>query len=728
MQRLGALAAVCAAVFASTPAAAQVPAAGPAGGASGTGSGALRGVVTDQASDSGVAGAHVLLVGTPLTTRTDEGGRFVFVGLAPGPYTVRVVSIGFVPAVTGIVVAADSTVELDVALTRAALQLAGITVTATGSAQKVGESAVSVSVVERDEILAHNTIQVQDVLPFIPGVVMDHGQLDIRGASGLAGGVGSRVLMLLDGHPVLTGDGGEIDYETLPLLDLDRAEVVKGSHSALYGSAAMGGVVNLISTPIDERPESMVKLHWGAYDVPSEFRFTTGRLDWSGYDLQHSRRVGPVGVRFAVGRETSDGYEQNGEFSRWFLRAKLGSLPGASHPWDAYAIWSSLASGQFFVWDSAGAPYTVPTVALGDWNRVINVLAGGRYAAVAGSRALLEIEPSLTHTLVRDHMHDSKNWHQATRAGVNVRLSLNPGSQHAVTAGVDVAGTGVNASYYGKKGLVDAAPYAQEELAVTPQLKATAGVRLDYHHLDGAASETAFNPKVGLAWTPAAGGPLSLRASFGRGYRAPSVIEQFVSTTQGGFRVVPNPSLHGETAWSGEVGGTADLGRVWLDGALFAGWYDGLIGPAPVAGQFGAFSFQNVQRARVSGVDATSKLSVVRHWVDLSLSYLFLDARDLDANAPLPYRSRHTVTGSLDLLGGAAGVDVRYRSRLDTTVAYPLDPRTAVTIVDLRAAARVSKVTLLLKVANLLQEKYVDIMERNQGAPRSLLITGMASF
>ena len=688
--------------------------------------GAVHGVVKDQTSDSAVAGAHVLLVGTPLRTTTDRRGEFVFVALAPGPYRVRVLSIGFAPLVTGVTVVPDTTVELALALARVDLQLAGITVTATGSAQKVGESAVSVAVMEHDEILEHNTIQVQDVLPFLSGVVMDHGQLDIRGASGLAGGVGSRVLMLLDGHPVLTGDGGEIDYETLPLLDLDRAEVVKGSHSALYGSAAMGGVVNLITAPVDERPATTVKLHYGLYDVPSDVRFTTGRLDFNGYDLQHSRRVGPIGVRFAVGRETSDGYQQNGEFSRWFLRTKLSSLPGASHPWDAYAIWSSLASGQFFVWDSAGSPYTVPPVALGDWNRVINVLAGGRWAALAGSRALLEIEPSLTHTLVRDHMHDSKNWHAATRAGANLRLSLNPGSRHALAAGVDAAGTDVNASYYGRKRIVDAAPYAQEELGLTPALKATGGVRLDYHHVDGGLAETAFNPKIGLAYTP--GAPFSLRASFGRGYRAPSVIEQFVSTTQSGFQVIPNPSLHGETAWSGEVGGTATLGRVWLDGALFSGWYHGLIGPAAAPGQFGAFSFQNVQRARVRGVDATTRLDVVPRWLDVSLSYLFLDSRDLDTGLPLPYRSRHTVTGSFDLLGGAAGLDIRYRSRLEQVVAYPSDPRSDVTLVDMRCAARLAGVTMLIKVANLLQERYVDVMERNEGAPRSLLLTAAASF
>ena len=689
--------------------------------------GNIHGVVTDRGTDSVVAGAHVLLVGTPLATTTGERGEFALVGIAPGRYTLRVLSLGFAPAVeAGVVVAAGATLELRVALDAVALQLSGINVTATGSAQRQGESPVSVAIQDKSDIIAHSAVEVQDALPFVPGVDMNHGEVDIRGASGVSEGVGSRVLMLLDGHPVLTGDGGEIDYEALPILDLDRVEVVKGSQSALYGSSAMGGVVNLITTPIDERPASALKAYYGVYDLPSEFRYGDSRPDYYGLDVQHSRQVGSVGVRLALGTERSDGYHQNGEFSRWLLRAKVASMPGSSHPWDGYLVLSDLDTGQFSSWLSATQPYQVPDSALGDWNHNVHVLVGGRYAALAGSRAMLQIEPSLTYTAVRDHMHDSNNWHNAARSGVNTLLTFNPGSEHAVTVGLDVAGTALSSSYYGKKWTTDGAPYAQEEWELTPALHATAGVRLDYHHVDGGKAEQTVNPKLGLAYSPE--GPLALRASFGRGYRAPSAIEQFVATSQQGVRVLPNPTLHGETAWSGEVGGTASLGRLWLDGSAFQSWYRDLIGPAAVPGQLLAFSFQNVERAVVRGVDATAKLSVAARRVDLSLNYLYLDTRDDSTGLPLPYRSRHTATASVDLLGGLAGVDVRYRSRLEEVLLYPLDPRGDITLVDLRLGFRVKSIAFLAKVSNLLQARYVDVLERNEGAPRSLLVTGMTGL
>jgi len=695
------------------------------------GQGAIHGVVTDRSTDSAVAGAHVLLVGTPLRTTSDGQGEFRLVGLGPGRYSIRILSVGYAPDLeANLAVKGGDTLELTVALEPVALQLSGINVTATGSAQTSGEAPVSVSVVEGADMLRRNAIQVQDVLPYVPGVDMNHGEVDIRGTTGVSEGVGSRVLLLLDGHPILTGDGAEIDYEELPTLDVERTEVVKGSQSALYGSSAMGGVVNLITSPIDERPSTQMKAYYGVYDTPAPDRYAPGHQDYYGADVQHSLVLGPVGLRLALGRESSEGYEQNGEFSRWLARAKLSSMPGSTHPWDAYVIWATIREGQFTSWPTDSEfmahPYQVDSVALGDWNRVSHLLAGGRYAAVSGSGALLTLEPSLTWSGVRDHMHDSRNWHDATRMGMNTQLEFNPGSEHAVTFGVDMAGTALNSSYYGAKWIEDAAPYGQEEFTVTRTLRLTAGVRVDYHHVDGAPSEAAFNPKLAASFNPA--GPFAFRASVGRGYRAPSAIEQFVSTFQQGYQLVADPNLHGESAWSGEFGGTASLGRLWLDGALFESWYHGLIGPAPVTGQPDEVSFQNVQRATVRGVDASAKVDVAPRTVDVNLTYLYLDTRDEVTGLPLPYRSRHNATASLDLLGGLAGVDVRYRSRLEQVLLYPFDPRGAITIVDLRFGFRLRGVTFLAKVSNLLQARYVDVLERNQGAPRSLLVTGMTGL
>src|SRR5256885_7631370 len=80
-----------------------------------------------------------------------------------------------------------------------------------------------------------------------PGVLFLNGQVNIRGSSGFVEGLGSRVLLLVDGVPANQGDRGGIDWDMVPLADVERVEVVKGAGSSLYGSAALGGVGKLIT-------------------------------------------------------------------------------------------------------------------------------------------------------------------------------------------------------------------------------------------------------------------------------------------------------------------------------------------------------------------------------------------------------------------------------------------------------------------------------------------------
>src|SRR5581483_4571094 len=128
----------------------------------------------------------------------------------------------------------------------------------------------------------------------------------------------------------------------------------------------------------------------------------------------------------------------------------------------------------------------------------------------------------------------------------------------------------------------------------------------------------------------------------------------------------PNPALRGETAWSGEVGVTATAGGgLWLDGALFQSEYRDLIGPAPAPGQLLVFQFQNVQRARVRGLDLGAKLGVAGGRLGLEAAYTYLDAVDLASGGPLPYRSRHNATLTVSALGGLVALHAAAVARVE---------------------------------------------------------------
>jgi outer membrane receptor protein involved in Fe transport len=691
--------------------------------------GALAGEVREAATGRALAGARILLQPGALAALTSGAdGRFVVGKLTPGRYRLFVSLVGYAPDTLPLLdVPPGDTLRVVVKMRPVALNLPGIVVTASRAPERVEEAPASVAVLGGDEIVRRNVNTVDGALAFVPGVTFNgSGQMDIRGSTGSAGGVGSRVLMLVDGHPALSGDGGELIWEALPLLDLDQAEVVKGAASALYGSNALGGVVNLVTTPIGDRPETVLRTHAGEYDLPGRFDFADHTLWSRGIMLQHSRRLGPVGARLAVARETSDGFEQNGEYGRWFLRTKVTAPPESAHPWDAYLMWSRDDAGNFLAWRSPDAPFEVDSASRGDRSVYQFLLAGAAFTPLARPSAVLRVSPSLNWNSNQNYFAENQDHHRATRAGTTVQLSLFPADGQTITLGVDGAATRVSSNFLGTPWLWDAAAFAQDEVLLGRRVTGTLGARLDYHDTSEGADEASLNPKLALVWRAA--DRLDLRASVARGYRAASAIEQFVSAVQSGFRVIPNPALHGEHAWAAELGSVARAsGRLAVDATAFWSEYRDLIGPAVAPDSFFVFQFRNVSRARVRGLDLAMRTSLVPNRLDLEASYLYLGSKDLDTGRPLPYRSKHNVTGTLNVLRGLLGMDLRWRSRVDEVLAFPLDQRGPITTADVRLAWPLFGAVLQAKASNLFDKVYADVQERVPGAPRSFSLTVYAA-
>lgn len=689
----------------------------------------VSGTVRDALTDSAVVGATVLLVGTTLVGTSDANGRFRIPGVPPGRYVARGISLHYATDTAGTGdLAAGARVEITLRLRPEPLQLNAVVVTAERAPQAASEASVSVAVLPQHEIIDRDVTYLEDALPYVPGLTFNGGgQLDIRGSTGTAQGVGSRVLMLLDGHPVLSADGGEIIWESLPLLDVQQVEVVKSAFSAVYGSNALGGVVNIITSPIDSSPETVLRTHYDWYQLPRQYRYSDARLDNPGIELQRSQRIGVVGTRLEVGREASDGFYQNGNYDRWFARAKLASGAGASLPWDAYAVYSRNRSGNFLAWRSSAEPFEVDSAYFGDRSVYTAVYTGASIMPLITASSMLKISPYVTFNGNQNYFHSDQDYHRALRSGGSAQLTSHPRPANTMVLGADGAYTTVNSNFLGTSDIDDLGLFAQDELDLFRRLVVTGGGRLDHRGTTRSASESSFNPKLALRYR--ATDRLALRASIGRGYRAPSAIEQFVSAVEFGYRVIPNPTLHGEDAWSTELGAIA---TPWtgtqLDAAIFQSDYHDLIGPSAAPDSIFVFQFRNVQQARVRGLDLGWRNTIVPNLLDLDLTYLYLDAIDTQSHQWLPYRSRHNVTATLDLLRGLAGADVRYRSRVESVLVYPLDPRSDITVVDLRANVPVRGAVLQAKVSNLFNRFYPDIQERMPGAPRDLSLGMLASF
>ncbi|MGA9121557.1 MAG: TonB-dependent receptor plug domain-containing protein, partial [Bacteroidota bacterium] len=257
--------------------------------------GQIAGRVTARENGEGLVGVRVYLVGTVRGVSTDMHGDFVIPNLAAGKYSVMFSSLGYRRETRPeIVVEEGRTTTVDVALESVPIETDPIVVTANKREQSLEEVPVSISVLDATDIARRNAQTIDEALRYIPGVNITGTQVNIRGSSGYSLGAGSRVLMLLDGIPFIAGDTGELNFESIPMEEVDRIEVVKGASSALYGSNALGGVINLITKPIAEGSATTVRIFEGVYSkFPyAEWNWSSKDRYFSGQSVSHVRRVG----------------------------------------------------------------------------------------------------------------------------------------------------------------------------------------------------------------------------------------------------------------------------------------------------------------------------------------------------------------------------------------------------------------------------------------------------
>lgn len=686
----------------------------------------VRGRVLDAETGAPVPGATVFIRNTPLHSQTRSDGGFAIASPSNGAFVLVVIADGFRAAERRLENRASG--DLEILLERRLVNVPGLTVTASRSIARPGEAPVSVAVMSGAELERRDAVTLDEALPFAQGVIFNSGQMDIRGATGLARGVGSRVLMLLDGHRVLSGVGASIDFSGLPVLDVDQIEIVKGPHSTLWGTNALGGVVNVITKRPSAEPETIVRGYFGLFDTPARHSFTDESLSREGLALQHSRRLGDVGSTLYLAREESDGFRQNGGLERWRVRLKTVFPAESPNPWEIFVNWNRQDEEEFFTWLSPERPLEVDPTELGDWIRTDDLVLGVTANPIATPKHRVQVRPHIYHARSQNFFHDNEDFHRSTRIGTDVQWSLFPNRSHALTVGAEGAFTGVTSNFLTPPPDVrDFALFAQDEIAFSDRVRGSVGLRIDYHKASAAREDRFVNPKLGIVYE--ANDRLSLRGSLSRGYRAPSVTEQFTSTNQFGFRVIPNLELRGESAWAREVGATLNLSdRVWLDAGLFWSDYADLVEPSPAPDQVFVFQFRNVAEAMVRGLDAGLRVGVIPDRLDLNTSYTFLDTEDHRTGRPLAYRSRHNFTATATGWRGIVAIDFRHRSRVEQVLAFPLDERNAITLVDVRARAEILGTRVQAKIENLFQTTYVDVQERSPGPSRSFRLTVTPRF
>ncbi|MBF8247715.1 MAG: hypothetical protein HW374_515 [Bacteroidetes bacterium] len=317
--------------------------------------GSVAGRILDGETKEPLAGANVFLRSTFIGAASDASGRFRISGIPAGLYTVNATMVGYrSQSLENIEIRGGIENEIEVELMPAPIQSEQVVVTASRYEQNLKEVPVSISTVTAEAIADRVSVNLDDALRYVPGVNMMQDQVNIRGSTGYSRGVGSRVLILFDGLPYTTGDTGEITWETFPMHQIDRIEVVKGGGSALYGSSALGGVVNVITKEIPTESEVRWRLYSGMYDKPrfQQWVWSDRTRFHNGGHVSFSGNTGTVAYLGSIARSVDESYKENDVYHRWGFFTKLRFSLAPTRSMDLVANMALRTHGNFFWWKS----------------------------------------------------------------------------------------------------------------------------------------------------------------------------------------------------------------------------------------------------------------------------------------------------------------------------------------------------------------------------------------
>ncbi len=575
---------------------------------------------------------------------------------------------------------------------------------------KIGNS---VTVLDAQTIRASQAVSVSDLLDQTPGVtVVRNGGVGQTSSLGIRGALAEQTLVLIDGVQVNdpSSPGGGFDFSNLLTGDIARIEILRGSQSTLWGSQAIGGVVNIVTALPSKALQGDVSAEGGARDTQYYRGGVGGTIDAVSFRLAggYYSTSGISAFDKAFGGKELDGFNA-GAFSgrllfdatkdiqldlRAYYTQSKTAFDGFSTPNFNFGDDSEYGTVRQFV------DYTGLNIQAFD-GRLRNRLAF-QYAST--HRRLYDpADAPVTETFFGDGA--------TTRFEYQGTADLAPGytavfgAQHERTTLV----TGTPAFDFGPtpplraQDAIDSG-YGQVQGEVIKGLTLTGGVRYDSHDRYGGHT----SGQAAAAWS-LNGGATILRASWGQGFKAPSLYQLFSD--------FGNPALKPETSDSFDAGVEQRLagGRVVVGATYFRLASHQLINfadctdpknPLCPARPFGFYD--NVARALSQGVELQGSAALAPG-LTVSGNYTYTDAQDRSTGKDLARRPRHTANATVSYqwpIKLSTAVAIRYASRSFDDAANTVALH-GYTLVDLRASFPVTeKIEIYGRIENLFDEHY----------------------
>ncbi len=554
-------------------------------------------------------------------------------------------------------------------------QLDEIVVTATRLPIGYRSLPLSIDVIRRGEIDLSDANSATDAIASLPGVFVertgDFGRADVS-IRGL-GNMGRRLSVLMDGHPVKMGLFGCTITHALPLSNVSRIEIIRAPASVLYGSDALGGIVNIVTSPPPARATVETEATYGS--------FSTAK-----YHLFNGATLGHIGYTLAIDRRQSDGHLPNSAYEGTDVSAKV-ALKGLPTKVTFFAKYFEGHKEEPAL--ATDPPGTVSDI-WNDYHRGSFDLEV-RHRLTSGDLSLKLYDEFGEHQF-------SDGWHSKDHSrGVMAHSAWNLGSRMDLDFGIDLRRQSGDrlSEPKGSWSKTEYGSYLFSRTDLTRWLSATFGLRLNSDEISGQT----VSPHAGIIVKPDYQTQLKLSAS--KGFRSPQLNELYLFPSS-------NEDLSPEVVWNYEVGierKLAEIATASLTGFVLKGSdFIELVhqdNPPPM------FRFENTGSIDFRGVEASLTL-VPSPLFEARFSYSYLDPKEKTRGRP---GNKLNVNLAAQVLKTNLSVNVEYVGKY-----YAEDNHAQripnYTVVDLKLAKEVHKgIGAFFSVKNVFDKEYEVYVE-----------------
>ena len=597
----------------------------------------ITGIVKDLENNEALIGVNIITTNNT-GTATDLNGKFT-ITLEEGINKLTFKYLGYKTISKEILAKKINNRQVEIFLESTSEKLNTVVISAGKFNQRIEETTISMEVIKPSLIENKNTTNIESAMEQIPGLNITDGQANIRGGSGWSYGTGTRVLVLVDDMPLISGDAGQVQWNLIAIENINQVEVIKGAASALYGSSALNGVVN-IRTSYPKNSEidkntlpgfTKLNMNFGLIDFPRRDELNWNgekRRAFKGLEFLQSYKMKKLDLSIGGNLFLDDGYRQGEATDRKRFNInslfKSDKIKGLSYGLNANFLFQNTAS--VIIWDSYDRAYIPLNGELTNTNgNTYNVDPYATYIIgnnrhTLRTRFLKVINDNSTIGDTINNVNRSKSYYSDykwQKKLEKINLSFTMGTTNEII----FANSKI---FQGSNFRRNHSLYTQFDKKIG-KLNISSGGRYEYfslnsetkHIINGdsinnfSVGRPVFRAGINYEVSPST----FLRSSWGQGYRFPSMAELFVTTNASGIEIYANPELKPERGWSSEIALKQKLKiRKWsgfIDIAAFIMRYHDMM--EFTFGQWGdpttmplyglGFKSVNIGKTQISGVE-----------------------------------------------------------------------------------------------------------------------------